>query len=769
MGRCYMRERVCNTIWMKKRKKNTTFANNNRNHQREPNSSNRQRTSMKLRFTYLLFFLLFQCWTMQAQPTFSKKHGLYDRKNLVVSIFSSDPEAEIHYTTDGSTPTAQSARYKSPVVLKKTACLRAVEVKDSVVSSRVTTATYIFVSSVLAQQGTPSGYPTQWGSYCQISGTAKADYDMNAAMTQDEKLQPHIVAGLSEIPILSLVTDKDYFFSHDTDPETGGIYIYTGTPVGNSIGRGWERPVSAELMGGPQEHDLTIDCGVSIHGGHGRLPEKNPKHSLRLKFKKEYGAGKLSYPLFDRERTEDFDQLVLRCHFGNSWQHWNSPGRTYAQYARDLWARNMQGRMGHAYSRGLYVHLFINGLYWGLYNIAERVDDTFCKTHFGGKKGEYDVIKQEEEGGNHIEATEGTVDKWNQLFDIAQYAADDAYYYQLQGLNEAGEEDETVEPLLDMDNFIDYILINQFGGNTDWDEHNWYAVARRGDEPMGFHFICWDTEQIFESPTENILKLNTKGRPTRVFQNLMENPQFLHRYMDRAHELLTNDGWLTEKAVVAVWDSLYHTIENAIYDEAARWGDYRLVVHPYSSRGKDYDVDNYYMSERNRLLSNYFPTRSRIFLEQLVKQGWYPHSEAPQLLVNGQAISTDTLSCDDELTFASDGKVYYTTDGLAPVSWAGGDHQGHLTASANIYSRGNLNENLPHDGQWISIRAIAQNSNEWSPAIQHRFFLAAPSAIVAVHEEEHNADDAYYNLNGQRVNHPTRGIYIRNGKKIYVK
>ena len=239
--------------------------------------------------------------------------------------------------------------------------------------------------------------------------------------------------------------------------------------------------------------------------------------------------------------------------------------------------------------------------------------------------------------------------------------------------------------------------------------------------------------------------------------------------MDRAHELLTNDGLLTEKGVVTVWDSLYHTIENAIYDEAARWGDYRLVVHQYSSKGKYYDVDNYYMAERNRLLSNYFPTRSEIFLEQLVKQGWYSRSEAPQLLVNGEPVSTDTLTCEDELSFATNGKIYYTIDGIAPVSWAGGDQKGHLTTSAKTYTKGNINEKLTHDGQWISVRAIARNNSEWSPAIQQRFFLAAPSAIFALHEEASKADDTYYNMNGQRVDHPTRGIYIRNGKKIFVK
>ena len=723
---------------------------------------------MNQRFIYMLLILYCQVLTIQAQPTFSKKHGLYDVKNLIVGIKSSDPEAEIHYTTDGSTPTAESPTYKSYLHFSKTTCLRAVEVKDGAVCSPVTTASYLFISSILGQQGTPEGYPSQWGPYCEISGTAQADYDMDAAMTTNEKLIPHIKQGLKDIPILSLVTDKDNFFSHDKDSVTGGIYIYTGTPVGNSIGRGWERPVSAELMGGEQDHDLTIDCGISIHGGHGRLPEKNPKHSFRLKFKSEYGPNKLSYPLFEEGNTEDFNQLVLRCHFGNSWQHWNSPGRAYAQYARDLWARNMQGRLGHAHSRGLYVHLFINGLYWGLYNIAERIDDTFCKTHFGGKKSLYDVIKLEETGGNHIEAAEGTTEKWNELFSVSKKAADDRYYYQLQGLNEDGEEDESVEPLLDMDNFIDYMLLNQYGGNTDWDHHNWYALARRGDEPMGFHFICWDTEQIFESLNENKLELNNKGRPTEVFQYLMRNPQFLHRYIDRANELLTGDGWLTEKAVVSVWDSLYHTIENAIYNESARWGDYRRVVHQYTSKGKYYEVDTYYMAERNRLLNDYFPFRTSQFLYQLTQQGWFPRTEAPRLLLNGKAIETDTLTQEDQLTLSAQGKVYFTMDGNAPVSWAGADTKGHLSTSAKLYKGENVNLQ-EQEGEWITIRAIAQNNGEWSPAIQHRFFVAVPSAIYAMHNEETISDNVIYNLNGQRVNHPAKGIYIKNGKKVFMK
>lgn len=153
-----------------------------------------------------------------------------------------------------------------------------------------------------------------------------------------------IVQSFYDIPILSLVTDIDNFFNKTEDPEKGGIYIYTGSPVGNGAGRGWERPACIELFGGSQQHDLETTCAIRIHGGHSRLPEKNPKHSFRLKFKSAYGPSKLNYPVFGDAYETEFNSLVLRCFFGNSWTEWGSGKR--AQYTRDLWVRMMQKKLG---------------------------------------------------------------------------------------------------------------------------------------------------------------------------------------------------------------------------------------------------------------------------------------------------------------------------------------------------------------------------------------------------------------------------------------
>ena len=546
-------------------------------------------------------------WAATAQPRFDLPHGLYDEASLTVGITPQGADSEIRYTTDGSEPTAQSTLYTEPLLLTSTTLLRAVEVKNGSVVSPVTTATYIFVNSVLNQPNNPEGYPAKWGKYSQITGTAVADYEMDPEMTGDSELRPKIIEGLWQLPILSLVSDKENFFSRVNDEEKGGIYIYTGPPVGDATGHGWTRPASIELFGGPQRHDLTIDCGMRLHGGHGRLAEKNPKHSFRLVFKDEYGPDKLEYPLFGEDEPQVFKQLVLRCHFGNSWQHWMEGNRQEAQYTRDVWARRMQRKMGHTSVNALYVHLFLNGMYWGLYNIAERVDGQFGKDHLGGKKSDIDVIKIEEDGGNHIEAAEGTLDAWEEMLETAADAADAQSYAKL-------------DTLLDIDAFIDYMLINQYAGNTDWDHHNWYALRRRGQDSQGFRFLCWDTEIIFENVDENLSAGSKhKGAPTTIFHGLLKNNDFAARYRARAKELLADDGLLGETSVVEVWDSLYNTISTAIYDESARWGDYRRDVHQYAyGAGKLYTVDKYYMRERNRLLTEYFPYRSKKVLTQIL-------------------------------------------------------------------------------------------------------------------------------------------------------
>ena len=91
----------------------------------------------------------------------------------------------------------------------------------------------------------------------------------------------------------------------------------------------------------------------------------------------------------------------------------------------------------------------------------------------------------------------------------------------------------------------------------------------------------------------------------------------MKRYLKRASKVLSDEGFLGEASVVSLWDSLYYTINDAVYVESARWGDYRRDVHRYTSKGELYTVDNHYMKERNRLLTQYFPKRSAKVLKDI--------------------------------------------------------------------------------------------------------------------------------------------------------
>ena len=716
----------------------------------------------------LLLLFLAQCvWSaslrLSAQPVFSKPHGLYSNPIMVV-ITSENPSTEIRYTLDGSEPTVNSTLYQGAILVNATTILRAAEFRANEMSSAIATCSYIYPSSVLSQPNNPKGYPSQWGKYAAISGTAVADYGMDPELTSNPDFAQKIVDGLYSLPILSLVTDKGNLFNTKADEKMGGIYIFTGAPVSNYPGRGWERPVSAEFFGGAKEHDLQIDCALTIHGGTSRNPEKTPKHSLRLKFKSDYGPSKLYYPFYGEGEVEKFNSIIIRGMFNDSWVY-QGTWRGESQYVKELWARLIQKKMGRPSSNGIYVHLFLNGMYWGLYSISERINDDFGKTHFGGDAEDYDVVKvTEDSGGQRLEASDGTLDKWNEMLRLAEKSADNRYYFRLTG------QDGTSEPLLDVDNFIDYMLINQYCGNEDWDYHNWTAIRNRKRADKGFQFLCWDAEIIFRHLDQNVLDIYNTGCTTHIFRYLIQNAVFRRRYIDRAYRLLAApDGLLTEKPVVELWDSLYNDISLALYAESARWGDYRKDVHTYASKGELYTPDTHYIPQRNKLLKDYFPNRSRIVLQQLINKGWYPKTEPPTFLINGEPdYAVDTLSLDDVLTLEGGTAILYSSNGSDPVSWINSS-SGTRTSSAVRYDKGdNILESLPDKEGWVTLKVIAQTLLGWSPTVERSFYVKRATRLNEMATANGQSSTDIYDLSGRRManNRPKKGIVIVGGRKI---
>jgi len=184
---------------------------------------------------------------------------------------------------------------------------------------------------------------------------------------------------IQALPTWSIVTPLENLF----DPSQG-IYVNPGND-----GRNWERPASFELIHpDPAEKGFQIDGGLRIRGGFSRSTG-NPKHAFRLFFRSEYGDANLDYPLFGDEGASQFDKLDLRTTQNYSWAFQRDARNTFL---RDVFSRDLQGKLGHPYTRSRYYHTYINGVYWGVYQSQERSEAAFAATYFGGNEEDYDVV-----------------------------------------------------------------------------------------------------------------------------------------------------------------------------------------------------------------------------------------------------------------------------------------------------------------------------------------------------------------------------------------
>jgi hypothetical protein len=602
-------------------------------------------------------------------PVFSVPRGFYEQP-FQVEINSGFTDAKVYYTTDGSPPRqGHWTEYQSPLQITTTTILRAVTVKAGLLTSKVTTSTYLFLDDVMNQPNDPPGYPAEWGPYAAITGTAIADYEMDPEITGDPVYGPQMKDALLALPTLSLVTDKNNLFLHSTDPDSGGIYIYTRAPDVRSthpsaLGDGWERPVSVEYFTADGSGEFQIDAGIRLHGGHSRRAEKSAKHSFRLVFKSEYGPNRLKYPLFGDSAVSSFDALVLRAGFGNTWNHWHHSERVRAQYGRDIWAKDTQLDMGHLSGHGCYVHLYINGLYWGIYNPTEYLDKKYAESYLPGNEDDFDIIK------DATEVTDGSWTDWETMMDLAGAGLSDNTSYQLiQGNNPDGSPNPGLTAYLDVVNLIDYMIVNLYSGNWDWDHHNWIAIRNRVQPGKGFQFFSWDAEHVLEDVGANELNENNSGCPSFLFQQLRANADFRRLFADRVQLHCFNGGALTPQAAAQRWMNRAHQIDLAIIAESARWGDYRRDVHRWEAAGPfTLYTKEYWLAEQDFLINEFFPNRTAAFINQLRQAGLFPNVSAPLFRLNDDLNFSKEIQKGDILTMsATAGNIYFTTNGSDPA------------------------------------------------------------------------------------------------------
>ncbi len=142
---------------------------------------------------------------------------------------------------------------------------------------------------------------------------------------------------------------------------------------------------------------------MRIQGGYGRTPAIL-KHSFRPLFKGDYGESKLKFPLFPGSPVQEFDTFTLRAGMNNSYVLSTGEAVRAQPSPRTNGCGKRSARWGDVSGYGGFFHLYINGLYWGLYNATERPSAPFTADHFGGEKSEWDAL-------NSSEAVDGVKDR----------------------------------------------------------------------------------------------------------------------------------------------------------------------------------------------------------------------------------------------------------------------------------------------------------------------------------------------------------------------
>ena len=409
------------------------------------------------------------------------------------------------------------------------------------------------------------------------------------------------------LPILSLVTERENLFGRRGIMETRPRNT-------TKRGRAWERPVSVEYFLPDGETGFQIDCGLRIQGGNYIRQRYNHrsgppagKFSFRLYFRGDYGQRALTYPLIPRSPVSEFKQIVLRAGMND---HTNP-------FIVDELVRRLSADMGQVSSQGTLVNLYVNGAYEGYYNPTERIDEDFLDGWEGGN-GDYDIIAQ------FGEVREGTTVEWNRLKSVLRRDLSVPANYQ------------AATEVLDIDNFIDYLMLNIYVGTRDWPHNNWRA-ARERVPGARWRFYVWDAEWAFfnvgGTVNRNTLNQELAGDPdiARFYRFLIKSPAFRTRFADRAFLHFYGEGALTEDHVRHRFEELRSEMSRVLRNMSRRIG------------------------------TTWARQRRGVVLDDLAEKGLFLEDDVPDFTVRPGPVGVAGVQFQSQ-----EGEIYYTLDGSDP-------------------------------------------------------------------------------------------------------
>lgn len=435
-------------------------------------------------------------------PQYTLEAGIFEMEtgdSVFVELTEPDSGFIIKYTMDGNDPSDTSDIYTQGFYISENVVVKARFFKDGFLPGIVSTNTYILNKS-------------------------------------------------TNMPIIAISTAPELLWSDENGiyvmgPEASNTFPYFGANFWNNI----EIPATIEYFDENKQFVFEQDAGMKINGGWSRAFDQK---SLRLTARSCFGSSDFNYSFFPDKNIHDYKKLVLR-NGGNDYQS--------AMMRDPLIHKMIQKTTNLSIQDYLPTVVYLNGEYWGIHNMREKIDEFYLQENFDLATKDVDLLEK-----NDI-VLKGDNKDFLELYEyITNHNLSDENHY------------NTVCKQIEITNLIDYFAVELYIVNSDWPQNN-VKYWRQGDGKWQYIFIDADNSMGFITSLQNYSK-NSFTRILEdsinvhsiIFQCLLENDSFKRYFINRYADLM-NTIFLPEKSLAFI-DEIKDSLIVEMEAHKEKWG-----------------------------------------------------------------------------------------------------------------------------------------------------------------------------------------------------